>query len=121
MNAVQLRCIWAKAALEVAEQERNRRRGELPPLPRHATDDQLQAYAEAAVRLDDESGYREALDELIEAERALIAWGKELVAQAPAEKQGQMMELLERCRWYPHIYEQVIDLLLRVDAEEVTA
>jgi hypothetical protein len=117
MNQVQRRFAIAKVARETAEDAIAALRPDPPR--RGATVEELEAYAQAVVGIQERVGYTDMVDAYIEARDELLAWGKG-IAVAAAERYGadsaSIANLYERAGDFPNILEKVIDATMRVDA-----
>jgi hypothetical protein len=117
MNQHQLRYAAAQAAMDAYHQEFSRRMAEVPEPPEDPTDAQIEAYAEAQKEVAEELGYIILRNELSEARKALLEWGKSVTLRiATPDQRAELAEMYDKLYYHRRIMEQVIDIIMRMDA-----
>ena len=114
MNETQKTYLLAKAAFEAAQEAARR---EKPPFSgRGATDEEIEAYIEIEMEIEDRHGVWELFDLMLEARDAMLAWAKAKVARdcAAEPRLDEALSVFDRARKYPAIMDKLIDAALRL-------
>lgn len=114
MNAVQLRYMKARAALDAAQELAAALR---PPYPDPDTDAALEGYVKQCASAESAAGYYPAFDAYITARDALLAWGRDkALAYSLPERRAEIAALYDNVVKFPSILRKLIGATMRLDA-----
>ena len=114
MNAVQLRYMKARAALDAAQELAAALR---PPYPADDNEESLEDYVNGCASAESAAGYYPAFDSYITARDALLAWGRDkALAYSLPERRAEIAALYDNATKFPSILRKLIGATMRLDA-----